>query len=227
MMVTQVPIIERCGKISPEAWLVFATYTGFAQNELWKHTPAEKIRAKIPQFCRRYPPAAVCQWTYSSMVNRPGQRNPDPSLWPKGLKPPFPNSVGLLHQGSQWWPSSHWWGATSWGNNVGARYEEMLETIRYTGQRAFEEGLTGIEIMGEVSPNSPQNELNYLAFEEFCWHPTRTMDNFVETRLGRFYGGRELARRYVSAVSSDEKEPQVLIRRYGEAQSGEGSAPHR
>jgi len=103
----------------------------------------------------------------------------------------------------------------------------MLETIRYTGQRAFEEGLTGIEIMGEVSPNSPPNELNYLAFEEFCWHPTRSMDDFVETRLGRFYGGRELARRYVSAVSSDEKEPQVLIRRYGEAQSGEGSAPHR
>jgi len=55
MMVTQVPIIERCGKISPEAWFVFATYTGFAQNELWKHTPPEKIRTKIPQFCRRYP----------------------------------------------------------------------------------------------------------------------------------------------------------------------------
>ena len=41
----------------------------------------------------------------------------------------------------------------------------MLETIRYTGQRAFEEGLTGIEIMGEVSPASPPNELYYLAFE--------------------------------------------------------------
>ena len=46
----------------------------------------------------------------------------------------------------------------------------------------------------------------------------RSMDDFVETRLGRFYGGRELARRYVSAATSDEKEPKVLIRRYGDTQ---------
>src|SRR5262249_33682356 len=61
MMVTQLPIIERGSKIGPQAWFVFATYTGFTQDELWKDTTPEKIHAKIPKFCQQYPPAAICQ----------------------------------------------------------------------------------------------------------------------------------------------------------------------
>ena len=100
---------------------------------------------------------------------------------------------------------------------MGARYEEMIETIRYTAQRAFEEGLEGIEILGEVSPNSPQNELNYLAFEEFCWHPHRSIQEFIDQRLNRLYGNLELGRRFVETVLSDERAPRELRRRQGEA----------
>ena len=216
MMATQLPIIEAGSKINAQSWFTYATYTGFSEGELWQNTPKPRVRTRVPRFVEQYPEFAICQWTYSGMVGT-GERGVNPSLWPKGVKPPTCHSIGLLHQGSQWWGGARWWSATAWGNDVGARYEEMVETIRYTAQRVFEEGLEGVEILGEVSPTSPQNELNYLAFEEFCWHPHRSVQEFIDQRLNRFYGNRELGRRFVETVLADERTPRELRRRQAEA----------
>lgn len=218
MMATQVPIIEVASKINPKAWFPYATYTGFTKTGIWARTPKDQVRTQVPRFVNQYPEQAICQWTLTGMVSKPGQAKPDPALWPRGVRPPTQNSIGLIHQGSVVWKGSHWWSATSWGNDTGGRYDEVVDIVHYTAQRCKEEGLQGMEMMGEVSPTSPQNELNYLALEEFSWHPDRSMNEFIETRLSRFYGGRRLAKQFVTLVISDENDPKALIRHYGHAQ---------
>lgn len=217
MMKTQVPIIEVARKINPEAWFTYATYTGFTKADIWSRTPQGQLRGEVPRFPGQFPEQAVCQWTLTRMVSKPSQAKPDPALWPRGVRPPTQRSVGLLHQGSVVWKGSHWWCATSWGNDTGGRYDEILDILSYTARRCQEEGLEGLEIMGGVSPSSPQNELNYFALEEFGWHPNRSMDDFIENRLSRFYGGRQLAKQFVNFVTSDVDDPDLLIKHYGQS----------
>lgn len=213
MMKTQVPIIEVGSAINPQAWFIYATYTGFSESTLWKfgenwrevvgETSKDEFRGRIPRFVEQYPERAVCQWQGSMMLsNPPGAPCCDVSAWPKGLRPPTHHSTLVLTYG---------------GPNLRHRYEAMVETIRYTAQRVFEEGLEGFEIYGEVSPTSPSNELNYLALEDFCWHPHRSMAEFIDQRLSRFYGSKELARRFVEMVSTNGRTPQELRRCHGEA----------
>jgi hypothetical protein len=222
MTVTQLPIIEAARKLNAAAWMVYATYTGFNPDELWKHTDKSLVRSAAPQFISQYPEDAICQWTYTSMVQGWGQE-PEAVVrnrWPKGLRPPTKHSVGLLHQGSQWMAadsrrphgSDVWWTKSPRGNNTGERYVEISELIRYTCQRCAEEGLEGLEILGEVSDASPANEVNYLAFEEFTWHPRKTMDEFVRDRLSHVYGSLEDARRFLAIVRSSERNLSTLTK---------------
>ena len=213
MLTTQMPIIEGARKHNPAAWMTYATYTGFNEQEIWKHTDPKMIRSKFPRFVSAYPEDAICQWTYTSMVEGWG-RDPEAvvrSKWPSGLRPPTKRSIGLLHQGSQWHRSDVWWTRSPRGNSTGERYVDISELIRYTCSRCSEEGLQGVEILGEVSDASPANELNYMAFEEFTWHPRKTMDEFVRDRLSKAYGSVEDARRFLRMVQSTEKSLPVLL----------------
>jgi hypothetical protein len=214
MLVTQLPIIEGARKRNPDAWMTYATYTGFNPDELWKHTDKSQVRSAVPQFVNRYPQDAICQWTYTSMVEGWG-RKPESEVrrrWPSGLRPPTKHSIGLLHQGSQWHGSDVWWTRSPRSNGTGERYVDISELIRYTCSRCAEEGLEGLEILGEVSDASPANELNYLAFEEFTWHPKKSMDDFVRDRLARAYGSVEDARRFLRMARSTEKSLPALVK---------------
>jgi len=214
MMHTQVPVIEEAWRITPGAWMTYATYTGFNQEEMWKRTEKSEVRSKIPRFVSQYPEAAICQWTYTFMVDGWGSQ-PEAAVrakWPPGLRPPVKHSIGLLHQGSQWHDSDIWWTRSLRGEATGQRYVDISELIRYTCSRCAEEGLEGIEIQGEVSDESPANELNYLALEEFTWHPRLSYEDFVRDRLSRIYGSVEEAKRFVAIVRSEEREYRALRR---------------
>jgi len=89
---------------------------------------------------------------------------------------------------------------------------DISELIRYTCTRCAEEGLEGLEIQGEVSDDSPANELNYLAFEEFTWHPRLSMDDFVKNRLSPIYGSHEDAQRFIKMVRSTERSLPSLLK---------------
>jgi hypothetical protein len=220
MTVTQLPIIEVAQRLNPRAWMVYATYTGFNSQQIWMQTDKSLIRSSVPEFVSQYPETAICQWTYSSMVRGWG-REPEAEVrkkWPSGLKPPTKHSVGLLHQGSQWASSPDiWWTNSARGDNTGQRYVDISELIRYTCTRCAEEGLEGLEIQGEVSDDSPANELNYLAFEEFTWHPHLSMDDFVRNRLSRIYGSYEDAQRFVRMLRSTERSLPVLLKNMHQA----------
>ena len=214
MLVTQLPIIEAARKRNPQAWMTYATYTGFNPDELWKHTDKALVRSAVPRFVERYPQESICQWTYTSMVEGFG-REPEPVVrkrWPSGLRPPTKHSIGLLHQGSQWHGSDIWWTRSPRSNGTGQRYVDISDLISYTCSRCAEEGLEGLEILGEVSSASPANELNYLAFEEFTWHPRGSMDDFIRDRLARAYGSAEDARRFMRMVRSTEKSLPGLLK---------------
>ena len=194
--------------------MTYATYTGFNPDELWKHTDKALVRSAVPRFVERYPQESICQWTYTSMVEGFG-REPEPVVrkrWPSGLRPPTKHSIGLLHQGSQWHGSDIWWTRSPRSNGTGQRYVDISDLISYTCSRCAEEGLEGLEILGEVSSASPANELNYLAFEEFTWHPRGSMDDFIRDRLARAYGSAEDARRFMRMVRSTEKSLPGLLK---------------
>src|SRR5581483_3399919 len=154
MAATQLPIIEVAREKRSDAWMTYATYTGFSADEIWKHTDKSLIRAAVPRFVSQYPEQAVCQWTFTSMVKGWGDE-PEAVVrkrWPSGLRPPTKHSIGLLHQGSQWYRSAkEWWSHFPRGNDTGQRYVDISELIRYTSERCAQEGLEGIEILGEVS----------------------------------------------------------------------------
>jgi hypothetical protein len=215
MAVTQMPVIEAARKLRADPWMTYATYTGFNPEEMWKHTDPSLIRSKIPRFVAQYPETAICQWTFTSMVKGWGEEpeNEVRQRWPRGLRPPTKHSIGLLHQGSQWYrQTKEWWTRSPRGNNTGQRYVDISELIRYTCERCAQEGLEGLEILGEVSDASPANEVNYLAFEEFTWHPRTSMEEFVRGRLAPVYGGEKEARRFLELVRSNDQSAANLVR---------------
>lgn len=217
MMATQLPIIEEARKAKPDAWMTYATYTGFHPNGLWANTDRSLVRSTAPRFVARYPESAICQWTFTGMVAEWGRR-PEAEVrakWPRGLRSPIKHAIGLLHQGSSDVGSELWWTRSARDNNTGERFVEISELIRYTCQRCAEEGLEGVEITGEVGDGSPANELNYLALEEFSWHPHRPMREFVRSRLANLYGGPEEAERYVSLVRTSEPSVAGLLKQTG------------
>ena len=214
MVVTQLPIIEAARKRNPGAWMTYATYTGFNPAEMWKNTDKSLVRSAVPRFVSQFPEDAICQWTYSHMVEGWG-REPEAEVrkkWPAGLRPPSRHSIGLLHQGSQWFGSKEWYTRPRRGNGTGERYVDISELIRYTCLRCAEEGLEGLEILGEVSDSSPANEINYLAFEEFTWRPKTEMSSFVRERLAPIYGGADNAELFLKTVRSAEASEAGLLK---------------
>lgn len=214
MMVTQLPIIEASRKLLPGAWMTYATYTGFNRDEIWKRTGKSLIRSEVPRFVSQFPEDAICQWTLTHMVEGWG-REPEAEVrkkWPAGLGPPTKHSIGLLHQGSVWHRATEWWTKPPKRNDTGQRYVDISELIRYTCLRCAEEGIEGLEILGEASDDSPAAELNYLAFEEFTWRPRTTMDSFVQNRLARIYGSAAAAGRYLRIVRSSEPTLPALLK---------------
>ena len=189
MMHTQVPVVETGHAINPDLWFTYSPYWGYNKD----------MMANPPKFLKQYPDYSIVQWTYTGMMM-------DPNNWPADLKAPAgaQHSIGLLHQGSYWHTPSTWWASP------GASYALIAELIQRTCKRANQDGSEGLEIVGHYGPASPQNELNYLAFEAFTWNPNLTLDQWFDNKLPNIYGSSALARQYYSLLSSATTDSEQL-----------------
>jgi len=190
MMNTHLPVIETGHGINPDLWYTYSPYWGYKKE----------MMAQPPRFLKQYPEYAIVQWTYSGMVSDPTKN------WPADLKPPAgaKHSIGLLHQGSYWFGPRQWW------NSPGQTYALIPDIIQQTCSRAIDDGSEGLEIVGQIGSASPQNDLNYLAFEEFTWHPKATMEQWVEKRLAVLYGDAKLAKRFLQLVGDETTSPEAI-----------------
>ena len=102
--------LETAHDQDPDAWNLYSTYCGFGTGP--DVTYAGPNMGPTPYFADHMPSSAIAQWTLSGMLSeKPPKlrawlddgaphelyRN---KLWPKGLTPPTPRSVGLIHQGT-------------------------------------------------------------------------------------------------------------------------------
>jgi hypothetical protein len=209
MMASQVPVIERGLKINPELWYSYACYDGYT-SELMSHPP---------KFLAKYPPEAITQWTYTKMIADP-ILNPADS-WPLNLRPPTgtKHSIGLLHQGSHWDVKRQWWGESAKSDVAfGGTYSLITDLIRQACHRAIKDQSEGLQIIGQIGPASPQNELNYLALEAFSWNPHLDHQTWIDRELAPLLGGPKLSRRYFELVSNVTTNPQEIASNLQEAQ---------
>lgn len=133
------------------------------------------------------------------------------SYWPKllkGLSKEYvnklkQNSILRTHMGSQW-------------NRE--RYELVADRFAKMMQIAYQSGLKGATIFGEVSAFNVVNEINYLAFSRFGYDPTLSWDNFIDKDLAPILGGKEAARRYLALLESiSHSDQEGLSKAVGEA----------
>ncbi len=189
--------LETAHELAPDAWNVYATYSGFGLGENVVNAGADM--GAEPYFAKRMPASAIAQWTLSGMLSPqpPGLRewleHPAPEQlynnprWPKGLLPPTPRSAGFIHQGSQW----H------------APFRRTSLTLRPFAEaclRGFEAGLEGISVHGEVNARALPWHLNYLAMRHWTYHPESSLEEFALAELAPRLGGEQAARDYVETM---------------------------
>ena len=83
MALSTAPVARLAHEISPDAWLSYATYTGF--------TP--EIAATPPSWVKLIPDDIICQWTLTGMLSD--------IAWPPGIRPPTKRNIGYLHWGNK------------------------------------------------------------------------------------------------------------------------------
>ncbi len=83
------PVAKLARELAPDAWLSYATYTGF--------NPA--MIEKPPAWVKIVPQEIECQWTLTGMVSD--------AKWPSGLRPPTTRNTGYLHWGNKSTKTQH------------------------------------------------------------------------------------------------------------------------
>ncbi|HJN14960.1 MAG TPA: hypothetical protein QGH10_05710, partial [Armatimonadota bacterium] len=83
MALSTAPVAALAHELDPDAWLTYATYTGF--------TP--EMAQDPPSWMDLVPAQIICQWTLTGMVGD--------AAWPTGLKPPTEVNTGYLHWGNK------------------------------------------------------------------------------------------------------------------------------
>ncbi len=83
MALSTAPVARVAREIAPDAWLSYATYTGFSAD----------MARNPPAWVELIPPGILCQWTLTGMVSD--------TAWPPALKPPTPLNTGYLHWGNK------------------------------------------------------------------------------------------------------------------------------
>ncbi len=121
-----------------------------------------------PKFLDMIPQDAICQWTLTHMARK----------WPADVRPMAKHNLGYLH----------------WCNTSTHTQDDFyLADVRDICREAASVGFEGLDTYGELSPEQPNVELFYLAWEAFLWNPQMSIDEFVEERLAPLWGGREPA----------------------------------
>ncbi|MBU0607428.1 MAG: hypothetical protein KKI08_06050, partial [Armatimonadetes bacterium] len=82
MALSTAPVAKTALSLAPDAWLSYATYTGFTPE--MQQTP--------PSWVKLIPDGMLCQWTLTGMEG---------AKWPPGLRPPTPRNTGYLHWGNK------------------------------------------------------------------------------------------------------------------------------
>lgn len=209
-MASYKPVLEVSAEIRPDAWMVFATYSGFTENAIggamYGATATGRavgIATEVvypPRMMAQIPANGICQWTLTGMVT--------PEAWPEGARPPesnFEDHIGYILQAGAVWPPSNpdrWWAGLP-----GSRWEEISEMIQFLCSRMHKADMKGLVMYGERGPASPCNELNYLALEYFGWHPDRSFDQFTNDRLAYCYGGQDRARLFLELLRNTSRNP--------------------
>ncbi len=128
-----------------------------------------RMAEEPPKFVSMIPEDSLCQWTLTGMFN----------CWPGDLRPPTRHSVGYLH----------------WCNTSTKTEDNFyLTEVQQICQMAAAAGFEGLDTYGELPDTQPNVELFYLAWEAFLWQPDMALDEFIDHRLGRLYGGSKPAR---------------------------------
>ena len=176
--------------------ITWATYCGFIPEKLAveKDKPESfvtKMGTSRPEMFNRLSYEGIAQWTLTRMVREkeislmdfldngtPDTIYDNPS-WLKGITPPSKRSTGFVHQGSQW-DYSPW-------ESKSTRYSLILGRIKEACLRAYESGLEGVSIHGELTSRHIPAALNYLAFSHFTHWPYDTLRKFGEITLGEVF----------------------------------------
>ena len=128
-----------------------------------------------PQFLSMIPEDSICQWTFTHMARK----------WPADVLPMARHNIGYLH----------------WCNTSTSTEDDFyLEQVRDICLKAAAVGCEGLDTYGELPDTLPNAEIFYLAWEAFLWNPEMTVEEFVETRLARLYGGPDSARALVEII---------------------------
>jgi hypothetical protein len=135
---------------------------------------AEMMR-EPPRFLTMIPQDAICQWTLTGMAPH----------WQPQILPKARHNIGYLH----WCNSS-----------TNTQDDFYLGEIQAICRQAAGVGFEGLDTYGELSDQLPNAEIFYLAWEAFLWQPEMTIDEFVDRRLGRLYGGPAAARRLLEIM---------------------------
>jgi len=128
-----------------------------------------------PRFLWMIPEDSLCQWTLTSMAAK----------FPTDFRPMARHNVGYLH----------WCNSSTHTEN-----DFYLDQIRRICQAAATVGFEGLDTYGELSDERPNAEIFYLAWEAWLWNPDMTVEEFVDRRLGRLYGGSAAARRLLEII---------------------------
>jgi hypothetical protein len=208
------PALEVFDRLNPDAWNIYATYCGFDVNN--PDSTQRGLGGVEPYFARHMPGSAIAMWTLSGMLRkmpvalRDWMDDPMPAAaydnptWPRGLRPPTPRSAGFMHQGSQW--------------SAVPRNAFALSSFAEGCLRAWESGLEGISIHGEVSSRTMTWLLNYLAMRHWTYHPKSTLKEFARAELAPRLGGEQAATDFIEALCLIEEghvaEAREIARKY-------------
>jgi hypothetical protein len=170
---------------APDAWLSYATYTGFNRE----------MMARPPKFIELIPPDAICQWTITGMMGNKDIPDPMTPLadWPQDLRPMAAHNIGYLH----------------WANkSTSTESDFFIRRLQAAAVNSARSGLEGYATYGEIGDDRPNMFLNYLAFKEFAFHPEMTIEEFSKRRLAPLYGEKHTAElwRIIDLISGVPKE---------------------
>jgi hypothetical protein len=143
------------------------------------------------------PPAECDRWrTFESLVSFPDETlfcwelprddwQKARSLLVPGFALGLPGRKNILRLDSQ-------------GGADTGRTSLIYDVIHEAARTALEAGFRGLGISAEVSPLNVSNEMNYLAFSEFCYSPDTGLDGFCEETLAELVGGIEAFKKFIS-----------------------------
>ncbi len=108
---------------------------------------------------------------------------------------PRSKNIFRTHMGSQW---------------NGERYSLVADRFANMASLAYQTGMKGMTIFGEVSSFNPANEINYLAFSRFSWNPLLGWDDFLRNDLAPILGGVSEAFKFLELLEVKEDRASLL-----------------